>query len=83
MRTCGTFVTNVNEFHEKGFISLAEKQILRSTLDVGHAAIQRKFRPCDDDTSTIVDIAEHLVQQIYVFPEKAQRLDDNVPKRKR
>lgn len=78
----GTFGKNLVEFANKGFISEKQKDILEIILEVGHATTHRAYKPSDADLATSVDIAESVLQTVYVHPEKAAELKERVPKRK-
>jgi len=78
----GTFRMNIAEFTKKGFISDKQRNILAAVLEAGHATIHRAYEPSDEDLVTCIDIAESVIQSIYVHPGKAAKLAKRVPKRK-
>ncbi len=77
----GTFVKNLTAFQDAGFISPKQHEVIHSVLEAGHATIHRSFYPSIDDLHTVVEIAENLIDMIYIQPIKAAKLKDNVPKR--
>ncbi len=77
-----SFGKNLAEFASKGFISQKQRSILDVVLDAGHAATHRSYKPTDADLATSVDIAETVIQTVYVHPDKAAELKERVPKRK-
>ena len=77
----GSFGKNLAEFANKGFISQKQKDILEVVLEAGHATTHRAYKPSDADLATSVDIAESVLQTVYVHPDKAAELKERVPKR--
>jgi len=78
----GSFEGNLTKFTKQGFISDKQRTILDAVLEAGHATIHRSYQPSDEDLQTCVDIAESVLQNVYVHPEKAAELTKRVPKRK-
>ena len=78
----GSFANNLTEFEKQGYISDKQRLILDAVLEAGHATTHRAFTPSDEDLSTCMDIAENVLQNIYVHPRKAAELKGRVPKRK-
>jgi hypothetical protein len=78
----GTFGQNLSEFAKKGFISDKQRDILDVVLEAGHARTHRAYKPSDEDLATCIDIAENVLQTVYVHPEKAAELKKRVPKRR-
>lgn len=77
----GTFGKNLTEFASKGFISDKQRDILDVVLEAGHATTHRAYQPSDQDLATCIDIAENVLQTVYVHPWKAAELKKRVPKR--
>lgn len=77
----GSFVKNLAEFSTQGYISDKQRKILKAVLEAGHATIHRAYHPSDEDLATCLDIAESVLQTVYVHPEKAAELTKRVPKR--
>lgn len=78
----GTFNKNLAEFERQGFISNKQRDILNIVLEAGHATTHRAYQPTDDDLAACIDIAESVMQNVYVHPHKAALLARRVPKRK-
>ena len=77
----GSFTNNLAAFQKKGFISERQQQILETILEAGHAAIHRAYNPAPDDINTLVDIAESIVDGVYVHLERVSALKKNIPPR--
>ncbi|MBM4276828.1 MAG: DUF4145 domain-containing protein [Deltaproteobacteria bacterium] len=78
----GTFGKNLAEFASNGFISDKQRDILDAVLEAGHATTHRAYQPSDEDLATCIDIAENVLQTVYVHPGKAAELKRRVPKRR-
>lgn len=79
----GSFSKNLAAFQQSGFISERQKQILETILDAGHAAMHRAYKPSLDDLKTLIDIAESIVEGVYVHTQRASALKKKIPPRKR
>lgn len=79
----GTFAKNIAEFEKLGYVSRIQRERLEAILEVGHATIHRNFSPNASDVITLVDIAEHIVETVYVHEKKVERLRGKVPPRTR
>lgn len=77
----GAFTKNLKEFQGQGFISSKQEEILEAVLEAGHATIHRAYQPSYEDLHTCIDIAESVLQTVYVHPDKATELKSRVPKR--
>ena len=78
----GTFSDNLKEFTAKGFISEKQRTTLDAVFEAGHATMHRSYQPSDKELQACVDIAESILQTIYVHPQQAANLSRKVPKRK-
>lgn len=78
----GSFTANLEKFTEQGNISVKQRDILDAVLEAGHAAIHRAYQPTDEDLITCIDIAESVLQTVYVHPEKAAELAKKIPRKK-
>jgi hypothetical protein len=78
----GSFSKNLDEFQSKGHISHIQKNVLSTVLEAGHATMHRSYSPSQEDLSTCMDIAESVIQTIYILPRKADELTKKIPKRK-
>ncbi len=77
----GSFVKNLDAFGAHGLISLSQEDILKTVLEAGHAAIHRSYSPTTEDLHTCMDIAESIVESIYIHPRKAESLKKGIPGR--
>lgn len=78
----GSFLTNLKKFEELGFVSRIERERVETILEAGHATIHRDFSPNTSDVVTLVDIAEHIVQSVYLHDSRVAALKKRVPPRK-
>ncbi|MBQ0933657.1 DUF4145 domain-containing protein [Ideonella alba] len=79
----GTFRSNVEALEQAGFVSKIQRDRLLAVLEAGHAAMHRDFVPELDNLIAVLDIAEHLVESLYVHDRKVSRLASVVPPRPR
>ena len=77
----GTFYKNLNEFHTQGFISKVQKEILEPIIEAGHATMHRSFNPPKNDLLILIDVAESIVESIYINKQKAKKISKNIPPR--
>jgi hypothetical protein len=77
----GSFKNNLDEMEKAGYLSSRQRIDLDTILQSGHATIHRKWEPTDDQITTILDIAENLVERIYVHGPRVERLARAVPPR--
>ena len=78
----GSFVANVREFQSKGFISVAQQQFLETVIEAGHATMHRAFKPSKEDLIALVNIAESVVESVYVNEHRAALLKSRIPPKK-
>lgn len=78
----GTFAKNLQTFCEKGFISKVQLSTLEAALEIGHASIHRGFTPSLWHLELALDIAEALLQQLYLLTKEASYAVRTVPPRK-
>jgi hypothetical protein len=62
-------------------VGLHQKEIIETTLEVGHASIHRNYNPTRQDVTQVLDIAENIIQSIYVSTEQAKALKKRIPPR--
>jgi hypothetical protein len=72
----------LSSIQANGFISLVQRDAMRTTLDLGDAAMHRTFAPQWNDLNTAIDIAEGVMAAIYAHPSASSKLGDRVPPRK-
>jgi hypothetical protein len=77
----GGFKAKLKKLEEAGYLSLHGREVLESALEMGSAAAHRGFTATASDVQSVMDIVEHMLQAVYVFPEVAQRLKDVTPPR--
>ena len=77
----GRFAENLKALGSAGHVSRGQYELLESTLEIGHAAMHRNFVPPDEALVACMDVTEHVIQSIYVFPRLSASLKKNVPKR--
>jgi len=77
----GSFTKNLDAFHEKGFISLVQRDAMSAILDAAHAVTHRSFSPKKEDLNTALDIAEGIIAAIHIHTQAATKIADRVPPR--
>jgi hypothetical protein len=78
----GTFAANIAEFEKQGFVSRVQRERVEAILEVGHAAIHRDFTPTSAEVITLVDIAEHIVESVYLHGSRVEEVRKRIPPRK-
>src|SRR5262249_16155916 len=69
----GNFRQKLEAFRSAGYITSAKKDILYAALDAGSAASHRAHIPgSKDQVDMVIDIVDHLLQDMYVLPAKAK-----------
>lgn len=77
----GSFAKNMAKFETLGYVSRIQRDRLEAILEAGHATIHRSFSPSTQDVITLVDIAEHIVETVYLHEAKIMELKSRVPPR--
>jgi hypothetical protein len=77
----GTFKDKLKALQSAGFIAAHQLETLGAAIDAGNASAHRGFTPEEQDITTVQEIVEHLLQSVYVHPEKARELAQRTPKR--
>jgi len=77
----GSFSGNLGAFEQAGYVGRHQKEIIEATLEVGHASIHRNYNPTRQDVTQVLDIAENIIQSIYVSAEQAKALKRRIPPR--
>lgn len=77
----GSFTKNLDAFKQKGLISDAEKIIIETALEVGHASIHRSHKPSLDVLLSCLDISEALVNRLYLWQSQAKAISKTIPRR--
>ena len=76
-----TFDDKLDAFQAAGYISAIQRDAMRTTLDVGDAAMHRAFLPSEDELKVALDIVEGVLAPIYGHRNAAEKLADRVPPR--
>lgn len=77
----GSFSENLISFEKAGYVSRLQRERLETILEAGHAAIHRLYKPSMEDSVTLVDIAESIVESLYIHGDKVDRLKKAIPPR--
>lgn len=76
-----SFGANLKEFEAKGYVSRIQRERLETIFEAGHAAMHRLYKPSKEDLVTLVDIAESIIESIYIHGLKVERLKKAIPPR--
>jgi hypothetical protein len=76
-----TFEDKLDAFQNAGYISLLQRDAMQETLEVGHAAMHRSFKPRGDELRVALDIVEGIFAPIFDHKRAATKLADRVPPR--
>ena len=77
----GSFVEKLHELEKKKLITPKKRKIIENALEVGHASIHRGHYPTAKDLQVVMDIVDHLLEELYVLHETSESLRASVPKR--
>lgn len=78
----GAIGTNVDRFISGGYVAPKSEALFREyLLESGHAAMHRAYFPRPSDIAALLDIAESLIETIYVHPHRAK--GQKIPPRKK
>jgi len=77
----GSFEMQLGAFEKAGYISLIQRDAMKDTLEVGHAAMHRAYRPTEEDVKVALDIVEGVMGPLYHHQRKAEKMADRVPRR--
>ncbi|MEY4354520.1 MAG: hypothetical protein RLZZ609_2761 [Cyanobacteriota bacterium] len=77
----GSFVKNLETFEADGYISRIQCERLKTILEAGHAVTHRMFVPTKRDLITLVDLAEHILETVYLHEGKIDDLKKRIPLR--
>ncbi len=78
-----SFSKNLAAFEKAGHVGHRDREIIETTLDFGHASIHRNYNPTREDTIRVLEIAENIIQRIYVSAKQAKALKERIPQRVR
>jgi hypothetical protein len=77
----GSFNKNLNKFHTQGFISDIQKEILEPIFEAGHATMHRSYNPSETDLLILIDVAESIIESIYINKQRVKKISKNIPPR--
>ena len=77
----GSFSANLDAFEKAGYVGQRHREIIEATLEFGHASTHRNYNPTRQDITQVLDIAENIIQSIYVSAEQATALKKRIPPR--
>lgn len=77
----GGFAEKLRQLEEKRLITPKKRQIIESILEVGHASVHRGHFPTAKDLKVVMDIVDHLLEELYVLDKTSESLRASVPKR--
>ena len=78
----GAFGKNLDELFRQGFISQTQREHLAQVIEGGNATIHRGFIPSADQVHALLDIAENVVEALYITPARAKVLKGKIPPRR-
>jgi hypothetical protein len=77
----GTFGENIAEFEKQGYVSKLQRARLETILEAGHATIHRDYAPDTKDVITALNVAEQIVETVYLHDDEIDALRERVPPR--
>ena len=77
----GGFVEKLHKLEKKKLITPKKKQIIENALEVGHASVHRGHFPTSEGLQVVMDIVDHLLEELYFLVKKSESLRESVPKR--
>ena len=77
----GSFEKQLEAFEKAGYISFIQRDAMKATLEVGHAAMHRAYNPTEEDVKVALDIVEGVMAPLYHHQSKAEKMADRVPPR--
>jgi len=83
VRDHGNFPNNLEAFEKEGFISRNQVEVLKRTIDAGNASAHRAFTPSENELKVLLDIAENLIETVFIHPAQMKAASRRVPKRPR
>lgn len=86
----GSFADKLQRMQDQELINNTEVGMLSAAFDAGSAAAHRGYRPPEEDVYLMLDVTEHLLQQLYIVPVQqemhamaAEALKARTPRRER
>jgi hypothetical protein len=77
----GSFEKQLNAFQDGGYISFIQRDAMKATLEVGHAAMHRAFNPTEHDLKVALDVVEGIMAPLYAHQIEAEKMAERVPPR--
>jgi hypothetical protein len=77
----GTFKKNLSKFQFEGFLSKIQCESIGHILEAGHAAIHRSHEPNLGELIGALQIAEGIIETIYINPDKSKWVAKNIKPR--
>jgi hypothetical protein len=77
----GRFDFTLLAFQEAGFIAPKQKDFIMNTIDAGSASAHRGHRPQTEDLTLLLNIAESLIQTVFIFPKQSEVASKLIPPR--
>jgi hypothetical protein len=68
----GSFTKNINAFFDAGHITPKHKDYLVTVVDAGHASTHRGWKPNTKQLNIMMDVAESIIQSLYVLQHKIE-----------
>lgn len=78
-----SFKGNLDAFESAGWLSRSQRTVVEHTLEAGHAAIHRSFKPTAAEVVALMDVTEHVVEAAYIIDLRTEGLDARIPSRAR
>jgi hypothetical protein len=70
----GSFEKQLDAFEEAGHISFIQRDAIKATLEVGHAAMHRAYQPTEEDLKVALDIVEGVMAPLYHHRKEAEKI---------
>jgi hypothetical protein len=79
--TDGNLKSRLAELKKRELVSEADRAILETALEAGHAAMHRGHVIAANDLAFVLDIIEGVLLHLYVLPTSAAKLKKQIPAR--
>jgi hypothetical protein len=79
----GTFHQKLDALQKEDFINKRQRDFLDAALNAGNAATHRGHCPSAAHLNRVMDIVEHVVEQIFVLPHATEELKKATPARRK
>ena len=77
----GSFDKHLDAFQKEGYISFFQRDAMKATLEVGHAAMHRGHLPNTQDLEVALDVVEGIMAPMYHQQRAAEKMAERVPPR--